>query len=341
LVYIWPFDVYLIITYFISEENFMELASKKITDLEVGDRVDCFFIVKRVDLKTTNSKDKKYLDFIFGDKTGEISAKLWEVPLEMEDMFKESDLVKVRGTVTSYMNNTQFKVDRIRLSVPEDNVNPEAFVESAPLENTFMLEEIHGYIRAIRDQDIREVVMAVVTEKKDKLMYYPAAKRNHHAIRSGLLYHILTMLKLGERIAGIYPAVNTDLLFAGIILHDLEKINEMDSSELGIVSEYTIEGNLLGHITLGVKNVDRVCDRLKVPDEKRMLLQHMILSHHYEPEYGSPVKPMFLEAELLHHIDMIDARIFDFSLAVRDVEPGSFSESIFSLDRRRIYKPKL
>lgn len=319
----------------------MELASKKITDLEVGDRVDCFFIVKRVDLKTTNSKDKKYLDFIFGDKTGEISAKLWEVPLEMEDMFKESDLVKVRGTVTSYMNNTQFKVDRIRLSVPEDNVNPEAFVESAPLENTFMLEEIHGYIRAIRDQDIREVVMAVVTEKKDKLMYYPAAKRNHHAIRSGLLYHILTMLKLGERIAGIYPAVNTDLLFAGIILHDLEKINEMDSSELGIVSEYTIEGNLLGHITLGVKNVDRVCDRLKVPDEKRMLLQHMILSHHYEPEYGSPVKPMFLEAELLHHIDMIDARIFDFSLAVRDVEPGSFSESIFSLDRRRIYKPKL
>jgi len=319
----------------------MELASKKITDLEVGDRVDCFFIVKRVDLKTTNSKDKKYLDFIFGDKTGEISAKLWEVPLEMEDMFTESDLVKVRGTVTSYMNNTQFKVERIRLSAPEDNVNPEAFVESAPLENTFMLEEIHGYIRAIRDQDIREVVMAVVTEKKDKLMYYPAAKRNHHAIRSGLLYHILTMLKLGERIAGIYPAVNTDLLFAGIILHDLEKINEMDSSELGIVSEYTIEGNLLGHITLGVKNVDRVCDRLKVPDEKRMLLQHMILSHHYEPEYGSPVKPMFLEAELLHHIDMIDARIFDFSLAVRDVEPGSFSESIFSLDRRRIYKPKL
>lgn len=319
----------------------MELSSKKITDLEVGDRVDCFFIIKRVDLKTTNSKDKKYLDFIFGDKTGEISAKLWEVPLEMEDMFKESDLVKVRGTVTSYMNNTQFKVDRIRLSTEEDNVNPEAFVESAPLENTFMLEEIHGYIKAIRDKDIREVVKTVVSEKEEKLMYYPAAKRNHHAIRSGLLYHILTMLKLGEKIAGIYPTVNTDLLFAGIILHDLEKINEMDSSELGIVSEYTIEGNLLGHITLGVKNVDRVCDRLNIPDEKRMLLQHMILSHHYEPEYGSPVKPMFLEAELLHHIDMIDARIFDFNLAVRDVEPGSFSESVFSLDRRRIYKPKL
>lgn len=319
----------------------MELASKKICDLLVGDRVDCFFIVKRVDLKTTNSKDKKYLDFIFGDKTGEISAKLWEVPLEMEDMFKESDLVKVRGTVTSYMNSNQFKVDRIRLAVPEDGANPEDFVESAPLDNRFMFQEIGKYIASIKDVDIRNVVREAVEEKKDKIMYYPAAKRNHHAIRSGLLYHVLTMLKLGESISGIYSSVNTDLLYAGIILHDLEKMNEMESSELGIVSEYTIEGNLLGHISLGVKNVDRICDRLNTPDEKRMLLQHMILSHHYEPEYGSPVKPMFLEAELLHHIDMIDARVYDFTHAVRDVEPGSFSEMIFSLDRRRIYNPKL
>ncbi|HCW73899.1 MAG TPA: CMP-binding protein [Clostridiaceae bacterium] len=319
----------------------MELASKKICDLLVGDRVDCFFIVKRVDLKTTNSKDKKYLDFIFGDKTGEISAKLWEVPLEMEDMFKESDLVKVRGTVTSYMNSNQFKVDRIRLAVQEDGANPEDFVESAPLDNRFMFQEIERYTASIKDVDIRNVVREAVDEKKDKIMYYPAAKRNHHAIRSGLLYHVLTMLKLGEGISAIYSSVNTDLLYAGIILHDLEKMNEMDSSELGIVSEYTIEGNLLGHISLGVKNVDRICDRLNTPDEKRMLLQHMILSHHYEPESGSPVKPMFLEAALLHHIDMIDARVYDFTQAVRDVEPGSFSEMIFSLDRRRIYNPKL
>jgi len=172
----------------------MELASKKICDLLVGDRVDCFFIVKRVDLKTTNSKDKKYLDFIFGDKTGEISAKLWEVPLEMEDMFKESDLVKVRGTVTSYMNSNQFKVDRIRLAVQEDGANPEDFVESAPLDNRFMFQEIERYTASIKDVDIRNVVREAVDEKKDKIMYYPAAKRNHHAIRSGLLYHVLTML---------------------------------------------------------------------------------------------------------------------------------------------------
>ncbi|MBP9920473.1 3'-5' exoribonuclease YhaM family protein [Proteiniclasticum ruminis] len=317
----------------------MEFSSKKIRDLAVGDRVDCYFIIKRVDLKTTNSNDKKYLDFIFGDKTGEISGKLWEVPQDVETYFTEGDLVKVRGTVTSYMNNNQFKVDRIRKASDEDGVIPEDFVESAPLKNTDMLRDIEGYLQRIEDQDIHQVVRMALEEKKEKLMFYPAAKRNHHAIRSGLLYHVLTMLKLGDQISKVYPAVNTDLLFAGIILHDLEKINEMDSSELGIVKEYTLEGNLLGHISLGVKNVDRICDRLNTPEEKRMLLQHMILSHHYEPEYGSPVKPMFLEAELLHHIDMIDARVFDFTLAVRDLEPGAISESIFSLDRRRIYKP--
>ncbi len=317
----------------------MEFSSKKIRDLAVGDRVDCYFIIKRVDLKTTNSNDKKYLDFIFGDKTGEISGKLWEVPQDVETYFTEGDLVKVRGTVTSYMNNNQFKVDRIRKASDEDGVIPEDFVESAPLKNTDMLRDIEGYLQRIEDQDIHQVVRMALEEKREKLMFYPAAKRNHHAIRSGLLYHVLTMLKLGDQISKVYPAVNTDLLFAGIILHDLEKINEMDSSELGIVKEYTLEGNLLGHISLGVKNVDRICDRLNTPEEKRMLLQHMILSHHYEPEYGSPVKPMFLEAELLHHIDMIDARVFDFTLAVRDLEPGAISESIFSLDRRRIYKP--
>lgn len=319
----------------------MELETKKISHLEVGDRVDCFLIIKRVDLKTTNSKDKKYLDFIFGDKTGEISAKLWEVPLAMEDMFTAGDLIKVRGTVTSYMNNNQFKVDRIRLAGAEDDVMAEDFVETAPLENTEMLSEILGYLHQIKDEDILQVVKTALEEKQVEIMYYPAAKRNHHAVRSGLLYHVMTMLKLGENIAKIYAQVNTDLLYAGIILHDLEKINEMDSSELGIVREYTVEGNLLGHITMGVKNLEKICDKLDTPNEKRMLLQHMILSHHFEPEYGSPVKPLFLEAELLHHIDMIDARIYDFTNVTKDQEKGTFSESIFSLDRRRLYKPNL
>lgn len=331
----------LIITHFNSKENYMELETKRISHLQVGDRVDCFFVIKRVDLKTTNSNDKKYLDFVFGDKTGEISAKLWEVPAAMEDMFTPGDLIKVRGTVTSYMNNNQFKVDRIRLAEEDDDVRAEDFVESAPMENTDMLRQILDYLEQIKDKDIYQVVKVALEEKQDEIMYYPAAKSNHHAIRSGLLFHVLTMLKLGENISKVYPQVNTDLLYAGIILHDLEKINEMDASELGIVKEYTVEGNLLGHITMGIKNLEKICDKLGTPDEKKMLLQHMLLSHHYEAEYGSPKKPLFLEAELLHYIDMIDARVYDFTNVKKDLEKGTFSESIFSLDRRRIYKPNL
>ncbi|NLB21614.1 MAG: HD domain-containing protein, partial [Clostridium sp.] len=264
----------------------MELETKKISHLQVGDRVDCFLIIKRVDLKTTNSNDKKYLDFIFGDKTGEISAKLWEVPAAMEEMFSPGDLIKVRGTVTSYMNNNQFKVDRIRLAQEDDDVRAEEFVETAPMENTDMLRQILNYLQQIKDIDIHQVVKVALEEKQAEIMYYPAAKSNHHAVRSGLLFHVLTMLKLGENISKIYPQVNTDLLYAGIILHDLEKINEMDASELGIVKEYTVEGNLLGHITMGIKNLEKICDKLGTPNEKKMLLQHMLLSHHYEAEYG-------------------------------------------------------
>ncbi|HSP47964.1 MAG TPA: OB-fold nucleic acid binding domain-containing protein [Clostridiaceae bacterium] len=319
----------------------MELQNKKIRDFAAGDRLDGFFILKKADLKTTNSNDKKYLDFIFGDITGEISAKLWDVSEAMEDMFRVGMLVKVRGTVTSYQNTLQFKVDRIRVSEAQDNVEARDFVVSAPLEPEFMFAEIRKYAAAMKNTHIRGITLQIMDENKEKLMYYPAAKRNHHSIRSGLLYHVLTMLRLGERIAATYEAINTDILYAGIILHDMEKLNEMDASELGIVSEYTVEGTLLGHITQGIMNIERVSRELGTPKEIRLILEHMILSHHYEPEYGSPVKPMILEAEILHHIDMIDARVFDITNAVKDLAPGEFSESIFSLERRRMYKPDL
>lgn len=151
----------------------------------------------------------------------------------------------------------------------------------------------------------------------------------------------MTMLSLGKKICEIYAFLNSDLLYAGIILHDLAKMEEMDSSDLGIVNDYTVEGTLLGHITQGIKNVEMVARELNTDKEIVMLVQHMILSHHYEPEYGSPVKPMIPEAEILHHIDIIDARMFDMKKVTEDIEPGDFSERLWSLENRRIYKPYL
>jgi 3'-5' exoribonuclease len=310
-----------------------------VNEFEVGKKIEGFFIVKAADCKVTNSNNKKYLDFILGDKTGDINAKLWELGTEDENSYSANMLVKVRGTALSWQNSLQLKIEKIRPATEEDNLNIDEFVPTAPYKADDMYDTILNYVYNMKNEDIKNIVLEIIQENETKLMHYPAAKKNHHAIRSGLLYHMSTMLKAGEKLCEIYTTLNKDLLYSGVILHDMAKLQEMDASELGIVSEYTIEGQLLGHITQGVKNVEVVAQRVGADKEIVMLLQHMILSHHYEPEYGSPVKPMIPEAEVLHYLDIIDARMFDIVKATADTKAGEFSDRIWSLENRKIYKP--
>lgn len=311
---------------------------KKVNELKANDKIDGFFLIKSAELKTS-SNSKKYMDFTLADKTGEINAKLWDVEEGDEERYISNMLIKVRGTVSLWQTTLQLRIEMIRSAIPSDNVIIEDFVAAAPLEPEYMYGEIFKYIDNMENEDIKKITSAIFRDVKDKLMSYPAAKKNHHAVRSGLLYHILTMLKAGEKLSGIYTFINKDLLYAGIILHDMSKLDEMDANELGIVSEYTIEGQLLGHITQGIKRLELVSKSLGADSEIVMMIQHMILSHHYEPEFGSPVKPMFPEAELLHHLDMIDARMYDMNRILGETESGSFSERIYSLEGRKIYKP--
>ncbi|OPJ64562.1 3'-5' exoribonuclease YhaM family protein [Clostridium oryzae] len=310
-----------------------------VNQFEAGKKIEGFYLIKSVDCKTTNSNNKKYLDFTLGDKTGEINAKLWECNEDNEKLFQANMIVKVRGTILSWQNSLQLKIEKIRKSETEDNLDISEFVAAAPFSAEDMYNQVNQYIGMIKNQDIQGIVNEVLDNYKDKIMHFPAAKKNHHSIRSGLLYHVTTMLKAGEKLASIYTSLNTDLLYAGVILHDLAKMDEMDASELGIVSDYTVEGTLLGHITQGVKNIEVAAKKIGADKEITMLLEHMILSHHYEPEYGSPVKPMIPEAEMLHYLDIIDARMFDMNKAKRDIHPGEFSDRIWSLESRRVYKP--
>jgi 3'-5' exoribonuclease len=312
-----------------------------INEFQQGKKIEGFYLVKSVDCKTTNSNNKKYLDFTLADKTGEIKGKLWEVSAEEEKRYSANTLIKVRGTVLSWQNSLQLKIERIRPSTEEDKLDVSEFVPTAPFPAEEMYNFIKGFVDNMKNTDIQKIVSTMIEEKKEKIMYYPAAKKNHHAVRSGLLYHVSTMLKAAEKLCEVYTNLNKDLLYAGVILHDLAKIEEMDSSQLGIVSDYTVEGTLLGHIIQGIKNLELVGQRLGVDKEVVMLLQHMILSHHYEPEYGSPVKPMIPEAEVLHYLDIIDARIYDMTKVTKEIDGGSFSERLWSLENRRIYKPNL
>jgi len=312
---------------------------KKINEFEKSDKIENYYLIKSAECKlTNNSTTNKYLDVNLTDSTGEINAKLWEVSPELETLFSENMLVKVRGTVNEYRGKLQLKIDRIRTINDSDDINIEEFVPTAPYKSEDMYEIVLDYICKIENKDLRNITEKIIDNCGDKLLHYPAAKSNHHAVKGGLLYHITTMLKAGEKLLEIYTHLNKDLLYAGVILHDIAKIYEMSASNLGIVSQYTIEGQLLGHIILGINLVEKAGVEVNADKEVVMLLQHMILTHHYEPEYGSPKKPMIPEAELLHHLDIIDARMYDMNKALKDTEIGSFSERIWSLDNLNIYK---
>ena len=311
--------------------------NKKIKDFIIEDRIEIFFMIKSVDVRTS-SNGNKFLDITLTDNTGDINAKVWDYKGE-DDYYVQNDIVKIRGDISEWQGKKQLKVLRIRKKDENDSVKIEEFVQSAPLSSEYMYEEIINYIDKMQNEDIKKLTGHIVSENKEKLLYYPAAKSNHHSIRAGLMYHILRMLKVGENLAEVYDEfINKDLLYAGIILHDMSKIEEMNSNELGIVSEYTIEGQLLGHLIQGIKNISKTSQELGIDKEISLLIEHMILSHHYYPEYGSPKKPMIPEGQLLHYIDTIDANMYDMNKALNDIEESEFTGPIWTLDKRRLYK---
>ncbi len=317
----------------------MKFEGIKISDLKSGETINGIYILKTVEFKISANK-KTYLDMTLADQTGDVSAKWWDAGEADYSSLTSNKLYYVNARVDLWKDALQLSLNKIRLADEEDQKLIGEFVPSAPLTPQEMLEEIYLFAAKIKNTEIRSVVMQLLDEKEEKLLYYPAAKSLHHAIRSGLLYHIVRMLRTAEALCSVYQGVNSDLVFAGVIIHDLAKIGELSSNELGI-AEYSKHGQFLGHIIMGVEEVEKAGNLVGASEEVLLLLKHMIVSHHYEAEYGSPKKPLFLEAELLHHIDLIDARVYDYQNAIRNVKPGQFSDPVWSLDRRSVYKIEL
>lgn len=311
-----------------------------ISELRTNQEFVSYFIVKTVAVKVGSNK-KAYLDLLLADKTGEISAKKWDIAdeeLPGLQKIKEGSVIKVKALVTEWNGMKQLRVSRIRQTSAEDNIVMMDYIKAAPED----AEEMYGYIRGkaedFCDIDLRNICLKLLDDNREKLMYYPAAQKNHHAEMAGLLYHVKRMLMMAERACEVYTNLNRELVMAGVILHDMEKINEIESNELGISTGYSFEGKMLGHLIQGVKTIDRLASQFGVSKEKAVMLEHMILSHHYEPEFGSPKKPLFPEAEMLHYLDMIDAKMFDMQEAVEKTEPGHFSDRVWTLDNRTIYR---
>ena len=203
-----------------------------------------------------------------------------------------------------------------------------------------MYAYIFARAEAFEDDDLKRICLKELTDNREKLMYYPAAQKNHHAEMAGLLYHVKRMLMMAERACQVYTNLDRELVMAGVILHDMEKLNEIESNNMGISTGYSFEGKLLGHLVQGVKKIDSLSKELGIPEEKAVMLEHMILSHHYEPEFGSPKRPLFPEAEMLHYLDVLDAKMFDMQEALDKTEPGEFSDKVWTLDNRTLYRRK-
>jgi len=308
----------------------------EVKEFKVSDNITGVYLISGLNVKTS-SNNKLYLDLKLQDKSGEIDAKLWNVQNNEHEAYKSGDVVKVKGTVTSWQDNLQFKIEKIRLA-KEDEYDVDTLVIAAPIDALKTYEDIVELVENFESNDIKIITKTILEKYKEKLLIYPAAMSNHHSIKSGLLYHIKRMLEVGKSLASIYETVDKDLLYSGIILHDIEKVNEMDADDFGVVSDYTRDGKMLGHLIMGVKTISEVAKENNLDEEVSTLLEHMMLSHHYEPEFGSPKRPMFLEAELLHYVDIIDARVYDFDEIEANLDNGEFSNPIWTLDRRRVYK---
>ena len=301
------------------------------------DYLGYLFIKSQMTKTATNGS--RYFNMVMNDVNfDEIDAKKWDVKPEDEAIYTNGKLVKIKGKVQEFNNRLQLIVSKMRLVDENDEVTIDDYIETVPVNIDEMIGYINDTIDDFTNSDIKTIASRIFNDQVGHLSYFPAAKKHHHAIKGGLLYHTYSMLRIGKSLAGIYPFINKDLLYAGVILHDIGKINEMVSDANGSVSDYTPEGKLLGHITQEIVDLEIVGSELGTDPECLMLLKHMILSHHYQPEFGSPKRPMFPEAELLHHIDMIDARMYTMEKAIDRIEPGTFTEPNWSLDGISLYR---
>lgn len=297
--------------------------------------VEGFCVIKSVEKKMTQ-RGSAYLDLTISDSSGEMNAKLWDYK-EPTLKYAPFDFVKVRGTVVPFNDTEQFRIDRIRHVTDGDNVNIADYIESAENSGEVMLANVIKIVNGFEDEELKTLVLAVIDEYREKLLFWPAALKLHHAIRSGLLMHTLSILRLAGCVCSIYSCVNKDLLFAGVILHDIAKIEELKTSETGVASDYTVRGNLLGHLVMGAINIDRIGRENNVSEDTLTLVEHMLISHHGNPEFGAAQYPMFIEAELLSELDNLDAKMYLMNHVVDETPEGGFTSRQWALDNRKLY----
>ena len=307
--------------------------NKSICEFAVGDEVEGFYILKTAQAKVSNS-GKPFLSASLADRTGTIEAKMWDYsgPVGAAD---EGTVVKARGTVSEFRGALQLILSRLRTTQEGDACDLGRLVPVAPLDAEEAWRELLEFAGSISDGDYRAICQRLLEKHADRLRTLPGGKSMHHSFLHGLLMHTLYMLRTAAFLAELYgEVVDRDLLLAGTLLHDVAKCDEFVTSSLGLVTEYSVKGQLLGHLVMGAQEAAAAAQELGVPEEKSVLLQHLLLSHHGEPDFGAAVRPMCAESELLSLIDLVDSRMEIYREALAETRPGQFSKRVFALDKK-------
>ena len=289
-------------------ENFID-------QLKPGQEVNSIFVLKTKKLLPLRSGTGHYLAVLLGDKTGHMEGRIWEAVNEIHHSCQVGDIVKVQGQVEEYNGTVQINISAMSIC-HDTEADPLRFIPASKLDLAAAREKLFSVTGSLQNQHLKNLLSLLLSDDDflRTLLMSPAAKRNHQATTGGLLEHSLGMASAAGQLATVYTGVDRDLLVTGALLHDIGKVEEYS---IGADIDFTDEGRLLGHIVLGVRLLDRYISRLPdFPEELRLKLLHMVVSHHGQYEWQSPKRPKFLEAAILHHLDMIDAEVDMFNSAV-------------------------
>lgn len=314
------------------------MKTRYVSDLEPNETVTSYFLVQEKDVRLKRSGEP-YLSLVLADRSGHLEAKMWDGISEVVETFDRDDFIKVQGLVQLYRDRPQITIHRLRRA-DESEIDFGQYFPHTRRDIEEMWGELTAAVAAVGNPHLKTLLESLLADEEIALQLKkaPAAKSLHHAFIGGLLEHITSLLRLGKLTAGNYDFVDEDLVTAGAVLHDLGKLYELEYRR---TFGYTDEGQLLGHITIVLRILDRKCAEIPdFPPKLKTLIEHLILSHHGQYEFGSPKLPMFPEALLLHQIDDLDSKLESMRASIEDEILGEDNWTRYnpSLERRLLKK---
>ncbi len=310
---------------------------QNIASLKEGDWLDETYLVSSKQVSTAKN-GVVYLSLKLADKTGEIDARLWDNAEEIAGKFERDDFVRIKGIVANYQGSLQVKMKGLE-KVDDSRVDLSNFLQTSSRDPDEVVRELHGLAAGVTNTFLRQFMFSFLNDKAfmESFKRTPAARTLHHNYLGGLMEHVVELVALCKDIAKHFPGVDMDLLMVGAFIHDIGKVRE-----LGVRKsiEYTTEGRLIGHISLGYEMiVEKIGSIPGFPAELAMLLKHIMLSHHGEYEFGSPKRPKIQEAIIIHYLDDLSAKINNFQATLKKEKIGEGEWTAFSkMHDRYLYR---